>query len=414
MAPYAATLHPEWVRVQPPCDYLTNIDHGQFQATFFMLQGKPRASWQDSVVLRRILYPLLAFPLMTAFGFDTGGFVTNLILTVVTFLAFVFFTRRAIGEAGAWVSMWILATYPGIAYWIGLPYSYVWIVPGSLLLMMLLWKLSRTTDHLSTLLVSLAIGFVFWGYDLFPFFGTAALLILARQRRFLHLPMAVLGMSIPVGILFLWLELAFHVPVRNPNTESYWVILSSFGGHIDYPGWWKLIAALPSIFIDNFLFSNFLFLPLLFVLLALISLISTRSIPLKAPELEILLATLLVFLFNNLAPPYGGWQLRGVWIARLYQPVFVAFVLFACRAVQSWWKPAHTGSAGLGRIAVLLVALTVIADSAVVFGPFLRLRMASSIYQRFYRHSPSPDSLHLNVERHGARPLGICISTRSR
>src|SRR5690348_12518736 len=40
MAPYAATLHPEIVRIQQPCEYLTNIDHVQFQSTFWMLQGQ--------------------------------------------------------------------------------------------------------------------------------------------------------------------------------------------------------------------------------------------------------------------------------------------------------------------------------------------------------------------------------------
>src|SRR5262249_4120488 len=129
MAPYAATLDPNIVRIQQPCEYLTNIDHAQFQATFWMLQGKPRGSWEGSVVLRRILYPILAFPLMTALGFETGGFVTNLILTLAVVLAFVLFVRHSIGEQAAIVAMWLLATYPGIAYWVGLPYSYVWIVP---------------------------------------------------------------------------------------------------------------------------------------------------------------------------------------------------------------------------------------------------------------------------------------------
>jgi len=60
------------------------------------------------------------------------------------------------------------------------------------------------------------------------------------------------------------------------------------------------------------------------------------------------------------------------------------------------------------RIAALLVGLTVIANASVVFGPFLRLPTASTIYQRFYQHSASPDSLRINVDLHGRRPLGIC------
>jgi hypothetical protein len=188
------------------------------------------------------------------------------------------------------------------------------------------------------------------------------------------------------------------------------LILRSFAGEIDYRAWWQLILALPSVLGSNFLFSNFLFLPLLFLLLALLSFIGTRSFAIETPELEILLCALLVFLVNNLAPPYAGWQLRGLWIARLYQPVFVALVLFAGRALQRWWKPWRASGAGLGRVTAGLVAVTVIANGGVVFGPFLRLAMASTIYQRFYRHSQSTDSLHINVDLHGRRPLGICKS----
>src|SRR5262249_54526326 len=224
-------------------------------------------------------------------------------------------------------AMWLLATYPGITYWIGLPYSYVWIVPGSLLLTMLLWKLSRTTPHRDTLFISLAIGFCFWGYDLLPFFGIAALLILAWRRRFLQMLVALLGMTIPMVVLFAVLKVVFRLPLLNSNSGVYWVVLKSFASPVDYGAWWKLIAAAPSIFVDNFFASNFLFLPLLFVLLAGVSYLKTRSISFNTPEREILLATLLVFLVNNLAPPYAGWQMRGIWIARIYQPVFVAFVL---------------------------------------------------------------------------------------
>ena len=410
MAPYAATLDPTFVRVQPPCDYLTNVDQPHFEAAFRMLQGKPRSLWEGSVMLRRILYFILAFPLMSAWGFDVGGFVTNLILMLAASLAWVIFVRRVIGEQAAMVSMWLLATYPGIAYWVGLPYSYVWIVPGSLLFGMLLWKLATVRRQLSTVLLSLGMGFLSWGYDLLPFFGTAAVLILVRRRRFGELATAILGMGIAMGILILGLNLIFHVPLRNSNTEPYWIILASFTKPIDYAGWWKLVASLPAVFLNNFAFSNFLFLPLLFVALAAISLIGERSIRLETPEAEILLAVLIVFLFNNLAPPYPGWQMRGSWIARLYQPVFVAFLLFVSRSVQRWWNRSRAGY--LGRISAALVAVTVVANAAVVWGPLLGLPFASEIYHQFYRHG-SAANLQLNLERHGRRPLGICESGRS-
>src|SRR5215472_8469258 len=253
MAPYAATLDPALIRIQKPCGYLTNIDHPHFRATFLMLQGKPREQWQGSVVLRRLLYPILAFPLMTALGFESGGFATNVIITLAAFVGFSIFVYRALGQAAAVTAMWLLATYPGITYWIGLPYSYVWIVPGSLLLTMLLCKLSRTTHYLCTLVLSVAMGFCFWGYDLFPFFGIASLVALAWRRRFLQMLVALLGMTIPMGVLFAGLKVVFRLPLLNSNTGVYWVVLKSFASPVDYPAWWKLVAAVPSIFVDNFL-----------------------------------------------------------------------------------------------------------------------------------------------------------------
>ena len=412
MSPYAATLDPTVVRVQQPCDYLTNVDQPHFEAAFRMFQGKPRSFWEGSVMLRRILYFILAFPLMSAWGFDTGGFVTNLVLTLSTSLAWVIFVRRVIGEYAATVSMWLLATYPGIASWVGIPSSYVWIVPGSLLFAMLLWKLATVNGQLNTFFLSVAMGFLAWGYDLLPFFGTAALLILARRRRFRELPTAILGMVIPMGILILGLNLIFHVPLRNSNTEPYWIILASFSKPIDYPGWLRLIATLPAVFLNNFAFSNFLFLPLLFVALAVLSLIGQRSIQLATPEAEILLAVLIVFLFNNLAPPYPGWQMRGFWIARIYQPVFVVFILFVSRSVQRWWNLSRGTAGYLRRLSAALVAVTVVANASVVWGPFLGLSFASEIYHQFYRHSLAT-SLLVNLERHGRRPLGICTTGQS-
>ena len=60
MYPYAATW--AFPIVSKSCGYLFNIDHGAYRAAFDMLDGAPRAAWEWSVVLRRILYPLVAFP----------------------------------------------------------------------------------------------------------------------------------------------------------------------------------------------------------------------------------------------------------------------------------------------------------------------------------------------------------------
>ena len=78
-------------------------------------------------------------------------------------------------------------------YWAGLPYSYAIIVPASLLCMALLWRVETLTTWRQALLAGLGLGVLFTGYDLLPFFGAAALLLLLWRR--LWLPCAVLAVA---------------------------------------------------------------------------------------------------------------------------------------------------------------------------------------------------------------------------
>lgn len=52
LALYALTL--DGPQVSENCQYLRNIDHGNFVGTYLMLDGLPRALWEWSVVLRRM------------------------------------------------------------------------------------------------------------------------------------------------------------------------------------------------------------------------------------------------------------------------------------------------------------------------------------------------------------------------
>ncbi len=102
---------------------------------------EPREAWNFSVLLRRILYNILAYPLMKLCGHDLGGIITNLLLTWIAFITFTLFILRTIGIQGAIAGMWLLALYPGITYYVGQPFLYAFIVPGSLWSYMLLWLL---------------------------------------------------------------------------------------------------------------------------------------------------------------------------------------------------------------------------------------------------------------------------------
>lgn len=393
MAPYAATV--ESPSIAEPCHYLVSVDHEQFVAPFRMMRGDPVETWGWSVVLRRLLFPIIALPFVNVFGFLTGGLIASMLVNVAAVIAFTMLIRRRFGEAAALTALWLLATYPGITYWAGLPYSYVVIVPGSLACMMLLYRLQDANTLRDAVAASLLLGIVFLGYDLLPFFGAAAALLLLLRRRFLWMVAACVTMLLPsfaVAALFILIG----VPLVNANTVMYLVIINAYA-HPDFALWARYIAALPRVFLSNFLFSNFVVLPLLFCGATIVALRRKFSI-VERPEIVLMIASLAVFLFNNAAPPYYGWQLRGDWVARLYQPVLPALLLAIARVSQR---------SVADRRWQIAIAVSVLANASIAFGPVLMNPISAHVYQRFYMHS-SPDSLLVNLRRFGRRPLGVC------
>jgi hypothetical protein len=403
LAPYGATLdHP---LVWEPCRFLLNIDHYHFKATFLMLDGAPREQWEFSVVLRRILYPLIAYPFMKLLGFGAGGLVVNALLAVGALMVFWRALQRRFAAPLSPVGLWLLATYPGFFYWAGLPYAYAVIVPFSLLSLVLLWRVWELSTWREALLCGLALGVLFTGYDLLPFFGTAAILLLLYRR--LWGPCAVLAVAqvIPLALVLAMLQWHYGVPVRNSNSEAYAKVLGSYFSPIDPQKWGELLLNLPGVLADNFLYSNFLFLPLLFVL----CLAAARALPrdlrlLAPPEAALLAATALLFLFNNAAPPYEGWSLRGVWIARLYQPMGAAMLAYLAAFFAH--APLLPRPWRLGTRAAL--ALTLAVNAWIVFAPVTgHAGFSGLIYNRFYRHG-MPSAYAGNVREFGARPAGFC------
>ena len=122
-----------------------------------------------------------------------------------------------------------------------------------------------------------------------------------------------------------------------------------------------------------------------------------------------LLAALGVWLFNNLAPPYPGkWQMRGTWIARLYQPVFVVYLSALARWLPAAWQvPARRRWVGAA------LGLTLAAQAAVMLGPFLWPHVTSRISGAFYWHDP-PEVMVENLKVIGTRPIGFCAAPRQR
>lgn len=393
LAPYAQLTTPV---VTEPCHYLLNVDHEKNIAVTLLLEGAERSRWASSPVLRRVLYPLLAYPFTRIGGHLAGGLLFNIVMTVAAMLLFGRFVERRYGLRAAIAVTWLLATYPGITYWAGLPYAYAAIVPVSLLAAMLLYRIDSAERTIDVALAGLALGVLMLAYDLAPFFLPAAMLLLTRRRKWMWAMLVAMLAMLPSAIVALLLSRA-GVNLVNENTQGYLRVLMAYRHPgIRNPGlgaWFAYLKQLPSVFAANYLFSNFVFLPLL----AIVAFIAARKKSIGRVEGAILLAMFAVFLFNNAAPPYYGWQLRGDWIARLYQPVFVALLLCVARAVN-----AH-------RAMVVAIVITVIANATVAFGPILKNPIAFAIDHRFYRHAP-PEMFAENLAFYGRRPLGVCAT----
>ncbi len=394
LAPYAASVARP--TVVEPCHYLVSVDHPHHIAPFFMLMGAPPEYWQWSVVLRRILYPIAVYPFVRLAGVLAGGLIANILFTVAAQIGFASLIARKFGRSSGIATLWLLATYPGITYWAGLPYSYSAIVPASLFCMALLVRIDEATQLRDVIAAATMMGVAFLAYDLLPFFLPAAAIILIARRRYNWAALTALLAGLPTLVVLATFRV-MSLEVSNSNTATYGAIVSSYLHPVWSGEWAANLAQLPVILASNFLFSNFIFLPLLFIAVVVIR----RGKCLEPPELAVLTATLALFLFNNAAPPYYGWQMRGEWIARIYQPVFVVFLLAVGRALQVLPQ---------SRALKACIVAAVIGNAAIVLGPVTLTRFGPWAYLRFYQHAPRTFMLD-NLQLYGRRPLGICRTT---
>jgi Dolichyl-phosphate-mannose-protein mannosyltransferase len=402
LAPYAITYFP---RVNKTTGYLYNEDHVHFRVLFDFVDGKDRAVWDKALLLRRVLYPVLAWPLMKLAGFEIGGTLASLLLNVLGFVLAVGLIRRRVGERGAVFAAWTLALYPGVTYWGGLPYPYALIFPTSLLLLLAMLELETARRWRAVIGISLVMGVAYLGYDLIVFFLPATVLVLAWRRRWAAAAVSGLVQMMPLGLWLLILARGLHQPLENSNTALFRTILSSFRHFKDLAQWWAGVSNFADIGLDVFFASNFLFLPALFLAVVAFNPVTAR-IRFRPAEASVLLVALGLFLLNNLAPPYGGtWGMRGTWIARLYQPIFPVLVLYAAR----WWQQ-RPPLRGLVRDLVWGVLVCAAAGNAlIVFGPILDnpFQVSEHAFYRFYNDTDFHPIYEASLKAYGRRPLGF-------
>ena len=401
LAPYAIT---SWPYVDKETGYLYNTDHTHFRALFYFVDGRDRGKWDHALLLRRILFPVLAWPLMKLAGFKAGGALAAMLFNVAGLAAGIYLLWRRIGERGAIFAGWILALYPGAGYWGGLPYPYALIFPCSLLLTCGLLYLGEAKGG-RLVALSLAMGLAYLGYDLAPFFLPTSLLLLFWYRRW-GAALVSFGLQLlPLALWLLFLTRSLDQPLKNSNSGVYWVVFTSYFHGPPLVEWWSQVSNIGEVGLDVFFGANFIFLPALFLAVVALNPLTSR-IRLLPAETALLLVTLGLFLFNNLAPAYGGtWEMHGAWIARLYQPVFPVLVLFAAR----WWQALPPVGPVLRRLISGTLVAAVAGNALIMFGPVLNnpWKISEAAFYRFYNHTDIHSVYEGCLRDFGRRPLGF-------
>lgn len=386
--------------------YLYNNDHPHFKVLFDFVDGAPKKVWDKALLLRRVLYDVIAWPFMKVGGFEIGGTIASLVFNVGGFAWAMCLLRRRIGERGAIFAAWILSLCPGAMYWGGLPYPYALIFPLSLLLTIALMDLPGLR-LLPVAVLSFAMGVAYLSYDLAVFFLPASLVLLVWKRRPGAAALSVGLQVIPTACWMFYLSRILGQNLENSNTAVYRVILNSYFNVKDKAAWWAYVSDFPNVGLDVWFGANFIFLPALFLVVLAFNPVTSR-IRFAPAETALLLVTLGLFFFNNLAPDYYGatsWVMRGTWISRIYQPVFPALIFFAAR----WWQALPPLNWPRRSLVWLMFGAVCAGNALIVFGPIFNnpLKVSEHAFYRFYNHSDLHWLYETHLRDYGRRPIGF-------
>jgi hypothetical protein len=286
-------------------------------------------------------------------------------------------------------------------YWIGSPFAQVMIVPCCCWIYMIMWRMQETESLKKHILYLSVISILFTAYDLFAFFYPAILLIYVRRRQWKEIILSLPIMILPQVLIICWLKTSGATELKSENSGLYLSILQSYLHIGDVPAWLSLVAEAPKVFFHNYFDSNFLFLPLCFLVAVIYG--YATGFRLNRIEGSILFFALAIFLFNNLAPAYeGGFPMRGEWIARIYQPVFIVMMMYMVR-LSARLSDLRTIRAKL--FAGLLV-LCAGFNLAINTGGVFKSPLTEWAWAHFYQHAP-PHTMTENLAKFGVRPVGF-------
>ncbi len=402
LSAYAATMEKPTVYG----GYYVNYDWAQYVANYKFINGADHLEWERGMVLRRVLLYIVGFPFFKLFGFFLGSMITILLCIFGALLFFFRFIEKEFGSQATKVAMVLLCSYSGIMYWIGSPFAQNLIVPLCLGIYFLLFKMKDGSFkfNISALFI---IGILFTGYDLLPLFAPGILLFILFNKsqsikiRILLIPIAIFAFVVPIFLIRLWLQFR-GADLKYGNDDTYRIIINAYLNIFNQiPTWWARVKLVPDTLYHCYFDSNFFALPILF----LVCWIGGRFIlkfKMNLIERCLLVSILILFLFNNMAPPYQGeWQMWGDWIARIYQAVFIVYLMYIVRLSAHIYSQKR-----YSIIFTTLVVLTCFFNVLVNTGGLYASPLTGYIYGKLYKHG-SPNSYILNIKYYGARPLGF-------
>lgn len=416
LAPYAATLsNPHLINdqgdyiniegdtnlAQLGCYYIANYDHKHYIANYRLIDGKPKEEWNWAYLLRRPLLYIVAYPFMKMFGFLGGGFIMAVLINILVLIGFCRWVSQQWGHTAALAGAILLCAYPATMYWSGQPYPHILITACTLLLTMFLYKVYES-DNLKTIaLYSLWAGISFLAYDTYIFFVPAFGLLLLVQKKWKAIPVSMFFLGLPLG-LWLWFLSGKTIPQASGNTDIYGNIITAYlnatGGEL-----WTNLTKLPYLLYRNFSDALYLYAAILFVVIIVLGK-ATKSLRVDLPFWVIAAGMFFVFAFNNMAPPYEGWQMRGTWIARIYQPAIILCLLPLFSVLKNWQE---AGKKNLVRGVLIACVIAFGFNTRINVSPAFGNDSQTYHHYNFYFHA-MPQTMGENLEKYGRRPLWVC------
>lgn len=388
--------------------YYVNYDWQHYVANYKFMMGKAPVEWQQGAVLRRELLFVLGYPFYKLFGFYAGGMTTILLILLITCYCFIRYVEEEYGSHAAIVALLLLTTYTGVMYWIGSPFAQNLVVPVCLWVYMLLHKITGATLKKRMLYLGI-IGILFTGYDFIPLLGPGILLFLLFNKkikipeRLFLIVFAIISFVLPQLFIQWWLHAQGGV-MNNSNEDTFKIIINAYLNYKDVLEPWKVrLGLIPQALYTTFFHSNFFVLPMLFLVCWGAGRFMFRF-RLNLAERSLLFSIFFIFLFNNAAPPYcGEWQMWGNWLARIYQGVFVVYLMYIVRLCGS-----HELDTAWRKVLTSMVILSAAASMYINTGGLYAAKITSYVYASFYKHG-RPDTMQRNILFYGARPLGFPV-----